>query len=167
MNALEDELERRGLVVTAGDDDIEGDPRTPRAKKIALTPELVAKAVTAAKITDLAHALNGKLLVAPRAISSEFTIETAYKVSVKVLDQADKSWRKKHTLLYHGDQLVIIERPEERVASELYHMVLEHEKPAEKPKAADKPKRASKPKAETPAGEKPKRAATRKPKAGE
>lgn len=166
MTALDDELKRRGLVVTAGEDDGEDDPRHAR-KKIALTPELVEKAVTAAKITDLAHALNGKLLVAPRAISSEFTIETAYKVSVKVLDQADKNWRKKHTLLYHGDQLVIIERPEERVASELHHMVVENEKPAEKPKAADKPKRAAKPKAETPAGEKPKRAATRKPKAGE
>ena len=166
MTALDDELKRRGLVVTAGEDDGEDDPRHAR-KKIALTPELVEKAVTAAKITDLAHALNGKLLVAPRAISSEFTIETAYKVSVKVLDQADKNWRKKHTLLYHGDQLVIIERPEERVASELHHMVVENEKPAEKPKAADKPKRASKPKAETPAVEKPKRATTRKPKAGE
>ena len=166
MNALEDELERRGLVVTAGDDDIEGDPRTPRAKKIALTPELVAKAVTSAKITDLAHALNGKLLVSPRAISADLPITKAYDVSVKVLDQADKNWRKKHTLVYHDDQLVIIERPEERVAAELYHMALEHEKPAEKPKTAEKPKRAAKPKAEAPAGEKPKRA-TRKPKAGE
>lgn len=167
MNALEDELKRRGLVVTAGEDDAEGDDlRAPRGKKIALTPELVAKAVTAAKITDLAHTFNGKLLVSPRAISADLPITKAYDVSVKVLDQVDKNWRKKHAILYHDDQLVIVERPEERVAAELYHMVLEHEKPAEAPKP-EKPKRTVKPKAETPAGEKPKRTTTRKPKAGE
>lgn len=161
-------LREHGIKVQADEDEFPEHPHRG-GKVVKLTQDLVDSAVKELEIKDLAEYLRGREIVPQHKLSSEFNATKAAGIFIEVLEAVDPAWQKKQAVVHHGDQVVVVERPEAEVAQHL-HQALEHaraEKAHKEPKAAKAPKapKAVKEPAAEPA-EKPKRA-PRKPKVKE
>lgn len=175
-NAVTQELKRRGITVHAARDFDDEMGHSRSAKKIKFTQELLNKALDLDKPDDLAAYLHGKYIVSEHKISTLGGAKAA-AIFIEVLADVDAKWEDKQCIAYHGDHVVVVEKPAHEVAQFLQHSIDAHlakEKAKKAPKEAAEPKaaRVTKPRAakapvDPDAPAKPKRVVTRKPKAGE